>query len=162
MSRARKIKIADCEYTIQVVDAEAALIGFGTLAKYLMGPLGQLLASEKSSDPELLSNAMRELGHVLSAADMRALCFDLIEDSTVTAAGGKPMPLVKSGNRVLWKQHFAGKIGESMQLFWFAIKENFANFFDALPDLVQLRQKIQKMTQGDLSYPSSTTGDSQD
>jgi hypothetical protein len=155
MSLIRKTTIKDCEYTIKVLDGDSALIGFGVLAQYLAGPIGQLLHIGDSGNRALLGDAMRELGRALGSPDMRALAYTMLEGSTVTAAGQKKaMPLIADGNKELFKGHFAGKIGEELQLIWFAMKANYANFLDALPDLAELRRRLQNLA----PVPSSQEG----
>lgn len=152
----RRTKIKDCEYAIHLLDGDAALNGLGVLAKYAGGPIGLLLGAGASTDaPELIAGALRELGSALGSPDLRDLVYRMLEGCTATAQGGKPMPLIAGGNRELFKAHFTGKPGDIVLLAWFALKENYANFFDALPGLGELAQRLRSLAQ---AQPQSLTG----
>jgi hypothetical protein len=160
----RKTTIKGCEYTIQLMDGDRALTRFGTLAKFLGGPFGRLLASgmEKAHNaaPELVAAALSELGQHLSTPEFRELVYDMLAGSFAKPKGAKEAtPLVtEDGNIELFKGHFRGEIGALLQLAWFALRENFESFSDALPGLGGLLQLAQERALRRLSQEDTTGG----
>lgn len=158
-----KLKIKDVEYTIELLDGDSALIGFGLLARHLTGPLGLLLASQKDGEhPELFASGIKELGAVLADPEMRAFAYKMLEGSkTQVSAQPLPQPLILAdGNRMLFNEHFKGRVGDMLRLIWFAIRENYRNFSDALPELAVLQAMLKKATAAPdlLASLSNTTG----
>lgn len=144
----KSMKLKDCTYTIFLMDGDATLDGLGILAKYTAGPLGHLLALKglEKPDPSLVAAGLRELGVALAAPDLKGLVYKMLEDSTVLADKAKEAQiLIKAGNIDMLKGHFRGRPGDLIQLAWFAIKENYANFIEALPGLAALLQQAKNL-----------------
>ena len=155
----RKTKIKDCEYTIKLLDGDSGFAGFGTLAKYAGGPIGYLLAAGSAGEsPSMIADALRELGAALGSPEMRDLMYQMLEGSTVCAEGGKPMPMIVGGNREIFKHHFTGKPGQIAKLALFALKENYSDFFDVLPGLDGLVQRLKSLDPGKSDSQPATTG----
>lgn len=152
-------KIKDFEYGVQLMDGETALRKFGTLSKFLGGPLGRMLGSLETHEPEQLGTALSEIGDSLASDDFMELVKTLLEGCVAreTKNPKNQIALIQNGVTAIFAGHFAGEFGTLVGLIWFALKENYGGFLDGLPKAKGALQRAQQQAQQRLS-PKEPTG----
>lgn len=132
----KTIKVSGVTYEIALLPAEDGLELSTQLFGYLGGALGAFLGTDGAADPKVMAAAMSELGQHVASKSFRDLMLRILE-----GLRANDRIILDGRNRALFNEHFGANYGALVQVFLFALKENFGSFFD-VPGLAGLVQKV--------------------
>jgi len=130
-------------YEVMQLSAGAGLRMASELAKMVVPSIGAVAGSLDFSkgiakafgskiDGAMLEHAAAALAANLDSPKVQAIVSELANTTNIFGPGfgdaGAPL-------RVHFDDHFAARYGALVQWLWFALKVNFASFFDGLPAL---------------------------